>query len=85
MATPNTRAEVRPKYLTLAQAAERCATPAETIRYWIHCNKLAAFKPGRQVLVRETDLEKLIEDSAVSSQREHRAKIARAAKSRRLA
>ncbi len=39
------------QYLTLAQAAERIATPAETIRYWIHLNKLKAYKPGRQVLI----------------------------------
>jgi len=61
------------RYLTLAQVAERIATPAETVRYWVHLGKLPAFKPGRQVLVREDDLEAFIAGSAVGVVREQKA------------
>jgi excisionase family DNA binding protein len=73
---------VSAKYLTLVQAAELCATPAESIRYWVHIGKLAAFRPGRQVLIKEADLLELIESSAVS---EIRVKKARAARKGRAA
>ena len=85
MANSSAKAEVRPQYLTLQQAAERVATPAETIRYWVHLGRLEAFKPGRQVLVRATDLDALIESSRVSDQRVAKAKIARAVKKARVA
>lgn len=65
------------RYLTLKQAAEVCQTSPETVRYWVHVGKLAAFKPGRSVLVREADLTALIEASAVSDLRVARAKRAR--------
>lgn len=68
------------RYLTLKQAAEICATSPETIRYWIHIGKLAAFKPGRQVLVREADLAALIESSNVADLRAAKAKRARNAR-----
>lgn len=73
------------KYLTLVQAAELLATSPETVRYWIHVGKLAAYKPGRQVLVKESDLEELVEASAVSVQRATRAKVARAVRKGRAA
>jgi excisionase family DNA binding protein len=65
---------VSARYLTLAQASERVSTPSETIRYWIHLGRLKGFKPGRQVLVRESDLDELIEASAVDVQRIARAR-----------
>ena len=68
------------KFLTLAQVAERVATPAVTVRYWVHTGKLKAFKPGRQVLVREADLEALIEASAYGAVREAKAKAKRKAR-----
>lgn len=68
------------RYLTLAQAAESVSTPAETIRYWVHVGKLRAFKPGRQVLIREDDLAALVEASEVSALREAKAKRARKAR-----
>lgn len=73
------------RYLTLAQAAAHVATPVESIRYWIHVGKLQAFKPGRQVLIRATDLEALIEASEVGAQRVAKAKLARAIKKGRAA
>lgn len=62
------------KYLTLKDASTRVATSPETIRYWIYLGKLRAFKPGRSVLVRESDLEALIEASSVDALRAARAK-----------
>jgi excisionase family DNA binding protein len=68
---------VSTRYLTLKQAAEVCATSPETIRFWCHVGKLPAFKPGRQVLVKEADLVALIEASNVADLRVARAKAAR--------
>lgn len=65
------------RYLTLKQAAEVCCTSPETVRFWIHVGKLAAFKPGRQVLVREADLTALIESSNVNDLRAAKARAAR--------
>jgi len=73
------------RYLTLAQAAERISTPAETVRYWVHLGKLPAFKPGRQVLVRETDLDAFVEASAYGAVRAAKAKSARVARKGRAA
>lgn len=49
------------RYLTLAEAAEVCHTAPETVRHWIWQGKLKAYKPGRRVLVRESDLQAYIE------------------------
>jgi len=49
-----------PVYLTFAEAGERVRTAPETIRYWVHIGRLKAFKPGRRVLIRESDLEACI-------------------------
>jgi len=68
------------KFLTLAQAGERVSTPTETIRFWIHVGKLRAFKPGRQVLVREDDLAAMVEASEIGAVREAKAKRARKAR-----
>ena len=70
------------RFLTLAQAAELISTPAETIRYWVHVGKLIAFRPGRQVLVRESDLMALIEASEIGALRVAKAKAKRASKAR---
>jgi excisionase family DNA binding protein len=76
---------VSTRYLTLAEAAERISTPAESIRYWIHLGKLQAFKPGRQVLVRESDLHAFVEASAVGAMRVQKAKLARSMRKGRAA
>ena len=52
-----------PVYLTLQQAAELSCSAPETVRYWIHVGKLPAYKPGRRVLIKESDLAALIESS----------------------
>jgi len=65
---------VSARYLTLREAGERARTSPETVRYWIGLGKLAGFKPGRSVLVRESDLEALIEASNVNAQRAARAR-----------
>jgi excisionase family DNA binding protein len=70
------------RYLTLAQVAERIQTPAETIRYWVHLGKLPAYKPGRQVLIREDDLEAYIATCGIGAARIAKAKLVRAARKR---
>jgi excisionase family DNA binding protein len=77
-----TLACVSSRYLTLVQAAERIATPAETVRYWVHLGKLPAFKPGRQVLIRESDLDAFVEACAIGAVRAAKAKLARGLKKR---
>ena len=47
-------------YLTLEQAAERCATSPHTIYEWIRKGKLRAYRPGKRILIRIEDLERLI-------------------------
>ena len=42
--------------LTLAEASALVRTPASTLRFWIWQGKLAAYKPGRVVLVKEAEL-----------------------------
>jgi excisionase family DNA binding protein len=71
---------VSAKYLTLAQAAERVSTPAETVRYWVHLGRLPASKPGRQVLIREDHLEAFMAASDYSAVREAKAKAKRKAR-----
>jgi excisionase family DNA binding protein len=69
-----------PTYLSLEQVAERLATPKETVRYWVNSGKLAGFKPGRHILVRESDLTALVERSALQHLRAERARPRRKAK-----
>ncbi|HEX4335776.1 MAG TPA: helix-turn-helix domain-containing protein [Polyangiaceae bacterium] len=65
------------KYLTLRDAATRLVTSPETVRFWIYQGRLKAYKPGRSVLIREADLDALIEASAVDVQRAKRARRAK--------
>lgn len=50
-----------PRYITLADAAELCSTPAETLRYWIWQGHLKGYRPGLKLLVREDELRSYIE------------------------
>jgi excisionase family DNA binding protein len=70
---------VSAKYLTLKDAAARVSTSPETVRYWIHLGKLRAFKPGRQVLVRDTDLDAMVEASELGAVHADRARRVRKA------
>lgn len=45
-----------PKFLTLDEVAEVSRSSVATVRFWIRAGKLPAHKPGRRVLVRESDL-----------------------------
>lgn len=49
-----------PRLLTLQEASAAVRTPSETIRYWIYQGRLTAFKPGRAVLVLESELLELV-------------------------
>jgi excisionase family DNA binding protein len=71
---------VSARYLTLREAAAQVSTPTETVRYWVHVGKLRAFKPGRQVLIREDDLAALVESSEIGALREAKAKKVRKAR-----
>lgn len=59
MSNPN--APVR--FLTLDDAAARVGLTRHTIREWLRQRKLASFRPGKRVLVRESDLIAIVEAS----------------------
>jgi excisionase family DNA binding protein len=42
--------------LTLAEASALVRTPVSTLRFWIWQGKLTSYKPGRVVLVKESEL-----------------------------
>jgi len=65
------------EYLTLELASELTSTPIKTIRHWIECNRLPACKPGKRVLIKKSDLQKLLEESAVVNLRKTRARAKR--------
>lgn len=46
--------------LTVAQVAERCHAHVVTVREWIRTKRLPASKPGREWLVRPSDLERFL-------------------------
>jgi excisionase family DNA binding protein len=46
--------------LTLEEAGDRICTAPETIRHWVWEGRLKAYKPGRAVLVKESDLLELV-------------------------
>jgi predicted DNA-binding transcriptional regulator AlpA len=50
------------EYLTTPEVGAKVRAPAETVRYWRHVGKgPKAFKIGRRVLYRESDVEAWIE------------------------
>jgi len=53
-------------YLTLEQAAELTSIPAETLKKKIYAQELPAFKPGKQLLIRWSDLRAYIERHPVN-------------------
>jgi excisionase family DNA binding protein len=48
------------RLVTLVEAAELVRAAPETVRYWVWQGRLVAYKPGRNVLVREADLMALV-------------------------
>lgn len=65
-------------YLTIDQVAEQTQAPVATVRWWIHTRRLPAFKPGRHVLVKQTDLTAFVESASVAGRSAERVKRARA-------
>lgn len=49
---------MREEYMTTAEVAAVCRTPAETVRYWRHVGKgPKSFKLGRRVLYARSSVE----------------------------
>ena len=48
------------RYLSLREAAEIARVSTSTVRWWIRTAGLRAFKPGRRVLLAESDLHAFI-------------------------
>lgn len=61
-----------PRLLTLTQVAEYLQTPRETIRHWVFDGRLKAYKPGRKVLVKASDVLRLVEANDVPTARGRR-------------
>jgi excisionase family DNA binding protein len=50
-------------FLTLIEAAARVGLTKDTLREWVRRGRIASYKPGKRVLVRESDLIELVESS----------------------
>lgn len=71
-------------FQTLDQIVQQYPIALPTLRHWIKTGKLPAFKPGRRVLVRPSDVDEIIASSAISTVRATRAKQARASRKARV-
>jgi excisionase family DNA binding protein len=59
--------------LRLEQVSKRLGdTPIRTIRHWIACGRLRAYKPGRHPLVKEADLDAFVSAAAMVPESEER-------------
>jgi excisionase family DNA binding protein len=67
----------RAGYLTLAEAEALIRTPVSTLRFWIWQGKLTACKPGRVVLVRESELLAHVEKNESTAKRAARVRAKR--------
>ena len=54
---------VKPTTFSIPGAAAYVGIPAETMRWWLKQGRLPRIKVGRRVLVRKSDLDKLIAES----------------------
>lgn len=55
--------QAHPEWLTVEQIARKLDEPEPTVRYWIQKKRLPAYKFGRKLKVRVSDLETFIENS----------------------
>jgi len=61
------------RLLTLAECAARTGHKVSTWRAWVLRRKVPYCKLGRSVRVRESDLEKMIEESRIPAEEAHHA------------
>jgi excisionase family DNA binding protein len=62
------------KLLTLAEASALIRTPSETIRSWIWQGRLEAYRPGRNLLVREAELLEFVTNNETRKKRARKAR-----------
>lgn len=48
------------RMLMIEEVAERCRTNVSTVRHWLRHGKLTKLKPGKRVLVRESEVNALL-------------------------
>jgi excisionase family DNA binding protein len=53
--------------MLVEEVAHELRTPVATVRWWIHTGKLKATRPGRRLLVRRSEVERLLASATVSS------------------
>jgi hypothetical protein len=53
-----------PRYVALTAEARRCGLTAECLRIWGRQGKLKIYRAGRKCLLREGDVDKLLEPAA---------------------
>lgn len=63
------RAKPRAGLLTLDEVAAVCHVSPETVRHWIWEGRLTAYKPGRTVLVKETEVLAFVEANETTKKR----------------
>lgn len=69
LAAREPRKKSRAGLLTLTEAAELIRTPVSTLRHWIYIGRLKSYRPGRVVLVRESELLALVESDETRKRR----------------
>jgi excisionase family DNA binding protein len=55
------------EFLTVAEVAELLKLNQQTVRNWIDQGSLPAFKVGRRVRIRRSDLERVLDDGAMQT------------------
>lgn len=63
-----------PTYLTIPETAAAMRVSVGTVRHWLFTGRLQGYKPGKRVLVKQADLEALVDAHAVSELRTAKAR-----------
>jgi excisionase family DNA binding protein len=53
------------RFYSVEEIAERLQVSDQTVRRWVKSGKLAAFKPGKELRIRPSDLEEFLESRKV--------------------
>ncbi len=58
-----TLGEYEESFLTVAEVAEKLRLNQQTVRNWIDAGSLPALRVGRRVLIKRSDLDRILEDA----------------------
>jgi excisionase family DNA binding protein len=60
------------EWLTVEEIAQELKVPPDTVRGWIRRRELTAYRPGREYRVKRADLEKFLEESRTTDDKEEK-------------